>query len=119
MPRWRGGTCPVELDQRGQRHQRLIVNKSAQFGQLPVGDRRPLMVLPVVPGQMRGQQGGLPGFKIEAMGEIRSLVFKPQAQPEEHHEGGDKRAVPDAETHQNPAQNSRAFATRWKAARPR
>ena len=70
-------------------------NEPAQLGQLPVRHRRPLMVLPVMPGQMRRQQGRLPGLQIEAMGEVRSLVFEPQAEPEEHHEGGDERSIPE------------------------
>src|SRR5271170_4745740 len=94
MPRYRGGTAPVELDQQPQAYERLVGDKPAQLRQLPVRDRRPLMMFPMMPGEMRGEKGGFPGLQVEAMGEVGALVLKPQAQPEEHHEGRDERSVP-------------------------
>lgn len=82
MARRRGGTGPVEFDQRRQRHEGLIGHEPPRRRQLPVGYGRPLMMSPMGPGEMRRQQGGLPALQVEAMGRIGSLMFEPQAEPE-------------------------------------
>ena len=45
----------------------------------------------------RGEGGSMDEdrWPPETMGEVRPLVFEPQAQPEEHHEGGDERSIPE------------------------